>query len=234
MADNEQKQDSIYAAVAKAMGEVTRLGKDNKNAEQKYDFTSVDDFLAMVGPICAKNGLVTVANEVGVEFTDKPGKYGNTLWVFLTYEITTYHVSGASLPPVQRHIEVIRSGSTAYGSAQSYVLKQYYRGLFCIPTGDKDDPDHGTTAEVEGSGNHQPKAKQPAKPADNSKAIEYLTEATDLDDLKARWTNMPDAARRDPAVIAAKDKTKDALTADANHDKAVQDEANGLDDAIPY
>jgi hypothetical protein len=41
----------IYAAVAKAMGDVERVAKDSRNVDQKYNFASVDDFMAMVGPI---------------------------------------------------------------------------------------------------------------------------------------------------------------------------------------
>ena len=137
----------IYAAVAKAMGEIKRVSKDNRNAEQEYDFASVDDFMAMVGPICAENGLVTIIDEDSREFIEKPGKYGPTQWVSIAYQITTWHASGESLPPVRRHVEVIRNGPQAYGAAQSYVLKQYYRGLLAIPTGDKDDPESNRVPE---------------------------------------------------------------------------------------
>jgi len=153
-------EQTIYSAVAKAMGEIKRIAKDNRNAEQKYDFASIDDFMAMVGPICAANGLVTIIDEDQREFIEKPGKYGVTHWVSITYQITTYHASGAHLPTVRRNVEVIRSGPQAYGAAQSYILKQYYRGLLNIPTGDKDDPDHGTVAEhISPAPRQQPPAK---------------------------------------------------------------------------
>lgn len=44
-----------------------------------------------------------------------------------------------------RTVEVLRNGAQAYGSAQSYALKQYWRGLLLIPTGDKDDADYAPT-----------------------------------------------------------------------------------------
>lgn len=89
----------VFAAVATAMGEVKRIAKDNRNSEQKYDFASIDDFMAMVGPICAKNGLVTIADEESVEPFEKQGKFGVTQWARFTYVFTTYHVSGSHLPP---------------------------------------------------------------------------------------------------------------------------------------
>lgn len=148
----DEKPKGVLAAVAAAMSKVKRVAKDNRNVEQKYDFASVDDFMAMVGPICAECGLVTTISETAIEALEKPGRNGNTLWVRITYSITTMHVSGEALPPVQRHVEVLRSGPQAYGSAQSYVLKQYYRGLMCISTGERDDPDFGAPVVTDWSG----------------------------------------------------------------------------------
>lgn len=149
---DEKKQTGIFAAIAAAMGEVERVSKGGENKEQKYKFASVDDFLAMAGPICAKHGLVTIADEISSENVEKPGKYGVTYWVNFTFTFTTYHTSGEQLPTVRRSVEVVRSGAQASGAAQSYVLKQYLRALLMIPTGDKDDPDHGTAIEIERRG----------------------------------------------------------------------------------
>jgi hypothetical protein len=180
VSEMSENRNEVFAAVAKAMGEVKRLAKDNKNTEQKYDFASIDDFMAMVGPICAQNGLVTVMSECSKEFVEKQGKYGVTHWVAIEYEITTFHASGGALPTVKRNVEVVRSGPQAYGAAQSFVLKQYYRGLFAIPTGDKDDPD-GKDAGAE-----IPTTKMSA---DQFKEIQDLIEktGTDEDKLCAYW-----------------------------------------------
>ena len=40
------------------------------------------------------------------------------------------------------------TGAQAFGSAQSYALKQFLRSLFMIPTGDKDDPDNDATKDI--------------------------------------------------------------------------------------
>jgi hypothetical protein len=221
---SDMSESTIYSAVAKAMGEIKRVSKDNRNAEQKYDFASIDDFMAMVGPICAANGLVTIMDEDAREFIEKPGKYGPTNWVLITYQITTYHASGQHLPTVRRHVEVIRSGPQAYGAAQSYVLKQYYRGLLAIPTGDKDDPDHGTVQEEPASKPQNDPPKKPQEPPAEviERAREYLSEADSLDDLKTRWGRIPAEVKTLAPVIAAKDAAKDKLT------KPI------LDDEIPY
>ena len=139
--EESKKTGGIIFAVAKAMGEMKRIAKDSRNTEQKYDFASVDDFLAMTGPVCAANGLVTILNEVEVEGFERQGKYGASHWLRIVFEVHTMHISGESLPVARRTVEVIRTGAQSFGSAQSYVLKQYQRALYQIPTGDKDDAD---------------------------------------------------------------------------------------------
>jgi hypothetical protein len=217
----------IYAAVAKAMGDVERVTKDSRNVDQKYNFASVDDFMAMVGPICAKYGLVTIFDEDAREFIEKPGKYGPTQWVSISYQITTWHESGEQLPTVRRHVEVIRNGPQAYGAAQSYTLKQYYRGLLNIPTGDNDDPDHGSVPQ-EQSAPQQQQQQRNAAPAPTQEAIDitigYLNEAADVDELRKKWDEVPKLLRTNPEIKAAKDAAKKRLSAPQPD----------LDDTIPY
>lgn len=205
-AQTEVRPGGIFAALAAAKADVKRIAKDNRNTEQKYDFASVDDFMAMVGPICAKHGLVTIVDEDSIEFVEKAGKYGNTFWVRIAYQITTYHADGDHTPTVRRNIEVIRSGPQAYGSAQSYILKQYYRGLLEIPTGDKDDPDFGGVDEQAAA------PRQAPKPDAIPRAVEYLAEADSLDTLQTRWGNIPNDVKADQRVIAAKEASKARLT----------------------
>ena len=144
----EPRGGQLLTAIAKAMSEVTRLAKSEKNTEQKYSFASVDDFLSMAGPICAKNGIIIDMDESGCEPFERQGKYGPSYWVKVTFEITVWHVSGESLPKRKRTVEVIRTGAQSFGSAQSYALKQFLRALLMIPTGDPDVAD--TTPEATG------------------------------------------------------------------------------------
>jgi hypothetical protein len=215
----------IYAAVAKAMGDVERVAKDSRNVDQKYNFASVDDFMAMVGPICAKYGLVTIFDEDAREFIEKPGKYGPTQWVSISYQITTWHESGEQLPTVRRHVEVIRNGPQAYGAAQSYTLKQYYRGLLNIPTGDNDDPDHGSVPQEQSAPQQQQRKAAPEPPQEAiQNPIAWLEAAKDMDDLKNRWDLVPNSMRADPEIKAAKNAAKERLPAPQPD----------LDDTIPY
>lgn len=143
----ERESSKLLLALAKAMAEVKRLAKSERNAEQKYNFATIDDFLAMAGPICAANGIIVDIDETDMAEVERTGKYGPSYWVRLTYSITVWHVSGESLPPRRRSVEVVRTGAQSFGSAQSYVLKQFLRALLMIPTGDNDEADTASTPE---------------------------------------------------------------------------------------
>jgi len=143
---------NIYAAIAAATADVKRLAKDSRNVEQKYSFASIDDFLAMTGPICAAHGLVICMDEDDVVDFERQGKYGQTFWLRARFVLTVCHVSGDKLPPSRRTVEVIRTGAQSFGSAQSYALKQFLRALLQIPTGDNDDADFSDRGDGRPSG----------------------------------------------------------------------------------
>ena len=206
----------ILTALAKATSEMKRIAKDSRNVEQKYDFASIDDFLAMAGPICAANGLSTLIDEDEVEGFERQGKYGVTQWLRIRFAFTTYHASGQHLPTTRRTVEVIRTGAQSYGSAQSYALKQYLRGLHMIPTGDKDDADFGEKAEAGSAVVSRDRPKnQDAIDGTHEVAVGsacvMLSSADSLDDLAGVWRTLAKPVQADARVIAEKDKRKDEL-----------------------
>lgn len=206
----------ILTALAKATSEMKRISKDSRNVEQKYDFASIDDFLAMAGPICAANGLSTLIDEDEVEGFERQGKYGVTQWLRIRFAFTTYHASGQSLPTTRRTVEVIRTGAQSYGSAQSYALKQYLRGLHMIPTGDKDDADFGEKAEAGSAVVSRDRPKnQDAIDGTHEVAVGsacvMLSSADSLDDLAGVWRTLAKPVQADTRVIAEKDKRKAEL-----------------------
>ena len=147
MSDLPQWQ--IYEAVAKAISEVKLLGKSQKNEHQKYNFVSIDKFLTLVNPICAQNGLFPIVSNTGTEYYQGASKGSSNLWCRYEFTITLCHSSGERLPEVKVIVPVAVNGAQSSGSAQSYALKQYFRSLFMIPTGDKDDPDFHKTFDAD-------------------------------------------------------------------------------------
>jgi hypothetical protein len=187
------KFDAVLSAISRAMGQVKKIAKEGKNTHDNYSFASIDDFLAAVGPICAEAGLIFHMQEAGTEDFVRKGKYAENSWMRMTFEITVYHTSGQHLPPVSRSVEVLRNGAQAYGSAQSYVLKQFLRALMLIPTGDKDDADYGE----KGEGTIEPSAKAKHGDTGASKNDEarkvyamlqsQVRENKTLEDLESWW-----------------------------------------------
>lgn len=199
----------ILAALAKAMGQVQKVAKESRNKHDGYNFASIDDFLALVNPICSDNGLLIHMDEGEREDFERQGRNGVSSWMRQSFTITLIHTSGQTWPPVTRTVEVLRNGAQAYGSAQSYALKQFWRATLLIPTGDKDDADHQPTdAGVVHRGQPAP-TTPPLEVVDA--AIADLTAAESLDDLKALFTGLPRPVQGQERVIAAKDKRKAAL-----------------------
>ena len=132
---------NICAAVAAAISDVYILGKEDKNQHQNYSFVSIDKFLEHVNPICAKHKLFPSVNMEHVEYYNASSRNGEQQWGRFNFEITLIHESGESLPKTKLTVPLQINGAQSSGSAQSYALKQYFRSLFMIPTGDKDDAD---------------------------------------------------------------------------------------------
>jgi hypothetical protein len=205
--ESAMKLDGILPAIAAAMGDVQKVGKADRNKHDGYNFASIDNFLSLANPICARHGLIIVSDEVSREDFTRKGRNGELPWMRVSFSFVMYHISGQSLPPMTRSVEVMRNGAQAYGSAQSYCLKQFLRGLFLIPTGDKDDADYNPTD----AGQIVQDAPEQPRPEAIDAAVSSLGNAATLDALKAIFTGLPEAIRRVPAVVEVKDARKAAL-----------------------
>ncbi len=137
----------IYSAIATAMGQVQKLAKDERNAHGNYSFASIDKFLDLCRPIMAGHGLHVNISGVGAE-TFMAGS--NKLWCKFSYVIKTCHESGETTGESGMDVLMPLTGAQTSGSAQSYALKQYLRGLLLISTGEKDDPDFSQPAPSDG------------------------------------------------------------------------------------
>lgn len=212
----------VLAAIAKAMGAVKRIARDGKNTHDGYGFASIDSFLAAVNPICAEAGIIIHMDEVATDDFTRKGKFGESPWMRVRFSIAVMHVSGQGLPPVTRSVEVLRNGAQAYGSAQSYALKQFLRALLLIPTGDKDDADFRASDDgeiVHSQVRQTSEPKRPTRSADAEAAhiaCDSLVAADTVDALAAIWRELPASVKATPAVIAAKDARKAELTPAAN------------------
>ena len=141
------ESSKINTAIASAMEEVQKLPKDDSNEHGNYSFASIDKFLDACRPILAARGLHPNIDGVASD-TFMAGS--NKLWGKFSYRISMHHESGQSTEPSGIDIMLPLTGAQTSGSAQSYALKQYLRGLLMISTGEKDDPDFHPPAPKDG------------------------------------------------------------------------------------
>jgi hypothetical protein len=123
----------LPAEIAKAIGEVMIQVLSLPSAEGN------DDFLAAVGPLCSRAGLIVLQDEESADLIDRSGKG----WLRVTYAFSLAHTSGAvSERPIRRTVLQPVTGPRTTGSSQSYALKQFMRSLFQIAMGDRDDAEY--------------------------------------------------------------------------------------------
>lgn len=155
----------IPVEIAKAIGEVMTqiksLPKAEHNAHGGYAFASVDAFMAAVGPLCSGAGLIVMQDEDSIDLMERAGK----TWVKMTYSFTLAHTSGVLWNrPTRRTVFQRIDGPQTTGGTQSYALKMYLRALFCIPTGDQDDPDYHPKEAMGGRQEPQGRVQQSRRP----------------------------------------------------------------------
>lgn len=184
---NHSFPPAIAKAVVQVMKALGTLGKEHERNDSgaKYDYASIDDFIQHVRGHCAEAGLAIIPDEARDaethEVTTKSGK-SMVMWD-ARFAFILVHESGASYGPIYKGVAVMHSGAQSAGSAQSYALKQFMRGLFLIPTGDADDPDKGGV-EITGKGEHQTDLQKVA-----GQIRKKLREASDLADLGLKWSD---------------------------------------------
>jgi len=186
-AQNHTFPPSIAKAVVAVMKAVGTLGKDHERNDSgaRYAYASIDDFLGHVRGHCADAGLFIIPNEARdaetQEVTTKSGK-SMVMWN-ARFAFTLAHESGESYGPIFKGVTVPATGAQSAGSAQSYALKQFMRGLFLIPTGDGDDPDKGGV-EIISKGETQTDLQKLA-----GSIRKKLREASDLVGLGLTWSD---------------------------------------------
>lgn len=177
----------IAKAVVQVMKSLGTLGKEHKRDDYgaKYEYASIDDFIQHVREHCAEAGLAIIPDEARDaetrEITTSKGKAA-VMWS-ARFAFTLIHESGESYGPIFKGVEVQHTGAQSAGSAQSYALKQFMRGLFLIPTGDADDPDKAGV-DIASKGEQQTDLQKTA-----GQIRKRLREASDLAELGLRWSD---------------------------------------------
>lgn len=175
----------VHAGIIEVMSSLGTLSKDNQNKFDKYDYASIDDFIAFVRKHCFRAGIYIVQDEDEARLVDVAKKDGKpmAMW-WARYAFTVRHIGGTDIGPIRRSVMVQANGAQAAGSAQSYALKQFMRSQFLIPTGDADDPDKEKTEISTQSGSNETDLQKTA-----GRIRREILKAETLDELAKAWTD---------------------------------------------
>lgn len=177
----------IAAAVVAVMKAVGTLGKghERNDAGARYNYASIDDFIEHVRGHCAGAGLFIIPGEArDAETQEVTTRQGKSMVVWnARFAFELVHESGEHYGPIYKGVMVPANGAQAAGSAQSYALKQFMRGLFLIPTGDGDDPDKAGI-EIASKGEQQTDLQKVA-----ASIRKKIRAASDIPELGLVWND---------------------------------------------
>ena len=191
MAASPQKDQAVtptadvHAGIIEVMSSLGTLSKENENKFDKYDYASIDDFIAFVRGHCFRAGIYIEQDEEDAHLVDVAKKDGKAMAMWWArFAFTVRHIGGSSIGPIRRSVMVQANGAQAAGSAQSYALKQFMRSQFLIPTGDKDDPDKEKVDISAHQGANETDLQKKA-----GRIRREILKAETLDELKLAWAD---------------------------------------------
>jgi hypothetical protein len=185
----------IATALAKAQANMGKAIKANKNDHFRSKYADLGNVM---------DACLPALNEVGIALiqptgTDERGNF-----------VETILIHGESGEQLSCRVPLIlgKNDMQGFGSAVTYARRY---GLMAM-AGIAPEDDDGNAAAASA-----PKGKPAPKPQENpneaiERAVEYLGEASGLEDLKERWGRIPKPVQAENKVIAAKDKAKERLT----------------------
>jgi hypothetical protein len=175
----------IYQSIANIMTEVSAIGKNNKNAQQGYNFRGIDDLYNAIHPLFARNGVFITSDVVGNNREERTtAKGGLLLYTILRVKFTFYAIDGSSVFSIVEG-EAMDSGDKSTNKAMSAALKYALMQMLLIPTEELKDADKDTYSVA----------------AKVQKPIEFLSLPTKMQDL---CNQLFDISEQLPEVSRAK------------------------------
>jgi hypothetical protein len=200
---------NIYAALAAAQAGMGTVVKGAVNPAFKSKYADLADVVAVVVPALSDQGIAMYH----AMMRDDHG---------LIMRTTLAHGLSETFIHCDVPLIVDRNNMQGMKSATTYAKRIGVESL----TGIAPEDDDGNAA-AKSPPKDDPKPRNVASEQATADAIDYLAGADDLPDLKHRWDNLPNTVRTVPAVIAAKEARKVALS----QPKPAADLGG---DAIPY
>lgn len=211
----ENTVNAIATALAKAQSEMGKALKQSNNPHFRSKYADLGSVMDACMPALNANGIAVIQPTITVEGE----RFVETIFM--------HGESGGQLS-CQVPLIVSKNDMQAFGSAVTYARRY---GLMTM-AGIAPEDDDGNAAKAAPPEPRQAAPKPLPKEAIDH-AVDAMANAETLGQLRDVFTGLPKPVQAHPDVIAAKDKAKLALEADAAHDAAVK-AAPITDDEIPY
>lgn len=187
--------NGIATALAKAQANMGKAIKANKNDHFRSKYADLGNVMDACLPALNEAGIAVI-QPIG---SDEQGLY-----------VKTVFIHGESGEDIQCRVPLIlgKNDMQGFGSAVTYARRY---GLMAMAGIAPEDDDGNAAAASAPNGKPAPKPQENPNEA-IERAVEYLGEASGLEDLKERWGRIPKPVQAEKKVIAAKDKAKERLT----------------------
>jgi len=207
---------TIAGALAKAQAEMGKALKQNTNPAFRSKYADLGSVMDACLPALNRHGIAVVQPTID----DDAGRYVETVLL---------HESGETLR-CRVPLIVQKNDMQGYGSAVTYARRY---GLMCMAGIAPEDDDGNDAAKAA----PKDEPKRPTRSADAEAAqiaCDSLAAADTVDALAAIWRDLPAGVKSLPAVTAAKDDRKAALSVDAAPAHPAKPAADLGGDEIPY
>ncbi len=196
---------SIASALASAQINMGKALKQSSNPHLKSKYADLGSVMDACLPALNESGIAVIqpAGE------DENGRFVETIFI---------HGESGERLSCRVPLIIDQNNMQRYGSAVTYARRYGLMAMAGIAP--EDDDGH---AASQSAPQQQQRNAAPTQWAID-KACKYIREATDMDQLKLLWDELPKIMQAVPAVTAAKDETKESLLAPQPD----------LDDEIPY
>lgn len=134
----------VHVAWSRVMGEVTALGKHQRNQSQGFNFRGIDDVMNLLGPVLRTHGVAILPylRELrSRDFTSKSGGLMHEVHVIVGFTIIG---PGGDTMTGSAPGESADSGDKATPKAMSVAFRTFLLQSLCLPT-DETDPDAQVT-----------------------------------------------------------------------------------------
>lgn len=134
----------VHVAWSRVMGEVTALGKHQRNESQRFNFRGIDDVMNLLGPVLRTYGVAIIPRVYELRSRDFTNKSGGLMHeVHVLVEFTIVGPDGDTMTGSAPG-ESADSGDKATPKAMSVAFRTFLLQSLCLPT-DETDPDAQVT-----------------------------------------------------------------------------------------